>query len=133
MKRVGFNRMVLLFGAFLLAVAIDIVATSAPLALHTMILRGQFRLSMDFLDRARIIVDSLERSEDIRTIRMKNVSIDFQLDRPEIEQLAAALNQSMETSLAAGLRFDLEAWVGCMHSDEWKEKLGGFVRKERKS
>jgi len=96
MKRVGFNRMVLLFGAFLLAVAIDIVATSAPLALHTMILRGQFRLSMDFLDRARIIVDSLERSEDIRTIRMKNVSIDFQLDRPEIEQLAAALNQSME-------------------------------------
>ena len=28
---------------------------------------------------------------------------------------------------------DVEAWVGCMHSDEWKEKLGGFVRKERKS
>ena len=35
--------------------------------------------------------------------------------------------------LTAGLRYDVEAWVGCMHSDEWKEKLGGFVRKERKS
>jgi hypothetical protein len=88
MKRAVFKRMVLFFGAFLLAVAIDIVATSAPLALHTVILRGQFRPSLDFLDGARIIVDSLERSEDIRiTIRMKNVSIDFQLDRPEIEQL----------------------------------------------
>jgi enoyl-CoA hydratase/carnithine racemase len=48
-------------------------------------------------------------------------------------QAKRALNQSMETGLAAGLRYDLEAWVGCMHSDEWKEKLGGFVRKERKS
>ena len=27
----------------------------------------------------------------------------------------------------------VEAWVGCMHSDEWKERLGGFVPKERKS
>ncbi len=48
-------------------------------------------------------------------------------------QAKRALNQSMETGLSAGLRFDVEAWVGCMHSDEWKEKLGGFVRKERKS
>ena len=48
-------------------------------------------------------------------------------------QAKRALNQSMETPLAAGLRFDVEAWVGCMHSDEWKEKLAGFVRKERKS
>ena len=48
-------------------------------------------------------------------------------------QAKRALNQSMETGLTAGLRFDVEAWVGCMHSDEWKEKLGGFVRKERKS
>ena len=96
MNRVVFNRMVLFFGAFLLAVAIDIVVTSAPLALHTMILCGQFRPSLDFLDGGRIIVDSLERSEDIRTIRMKNVSIDFQLDRPEIEQLAAALNRPIE-------------------------------------
>jgi enoyl-CoA hydratase/carnithine racemase len=48
-------------------------------------------------------------------------------------QAKRALNQSMETPLAAGLRYDMEAWVGCMHSDEWKEKLGEFVRKERKS
>lgn len=48
-------------------------------------------------------------------------------------QAKRALNQSMETGLTAGLRYDVEAWVGCMHSDEWKEKLGGFVRKERKS
>jgi hypothetical protein len=79
MNRVVLNRMVLFFGAFLLAVAIDIVATSAPLALHTMILRGQFRPSLDFLDGARIVVDSLERSQDIR-----------------IEQLAAELNEPIE-------------------------------------
>jgi methylglutaconyl-CoA hydratase len=48
-------------------------------------------------------------------------------------QAKRALNQAMETGLTAGLRYDVEAWVGCMHSDEWKEKLGGFVRKERKS
>jgi enoyl-CoA hydratase len=48
-------------------------------------------------------------------------------------QAKRALNQSMEVGLTSGLRFDVEAWVGCMHSDEWKEKLGGFVRKERKS
>jgi methylglutaconyl-CoA hydratase len=48
-------------------------------------------------------------------------------------QAKRALNQSMETGISAGLRFDVEAWVACMHSDEWKEKLGGFVRKERKS
>lgn len=48
-------------------------------------------------------------------------------------QAKRAMNQAMEVGLTAGLRFDVEAWVGCMHSDEWKEKLGGFVRKERKS
>jgi len=48
-------------------------------------------------------------------------------------QSKRALNQSMEVGLTAGLRFDVEAWVGCMHSDEWRDKLGGFVRKERKS
>ena len=48
-------------------------------------------------------------------------------------QAKRALNQSMETGLTAGLRYDVEAWVACMHSDEWKEKLDGFVRKERKS
>lgn len=50
-----------------------------------------------------------------------------------VVQAKRALNQSMEVGLTAGLRFDVEAWVGCMHSNEWKEKLGGFVRKERKS
>ena len=48
-------------------------------------------------------------------------------------QSKSAINQSQETGVTAGLRFDNEAWVGCMHSDEWKEKLGGFVRKERKA
>ena len=48
-------------------------------------------------------------------------------------QAKRAMNQSMETGLTSGLRFDVEAWVGCMHSDEWRERLGGFVRKERKS
>jgi len=48
-------------------------------------------------------------------------------------QAKSALNQSQEIGLTSGLRFDNEAWVGCMHSDEWKEKLGGFVRKERKA
>jgi enoyl-CoA hydratase/carnithine racemase len=50
-----------------------------------------------------------------------------------VVQAKRAMNQSMEVGLTAGLRFDVEAWVGCMHSDEWKERLGGFVRKERKS
>jgi enoyl-CoA hydratase/carnithine racemase len=48
-------------------------------------------------------------------------------------QSKSALNQSQEVGLTAGLRFDNEAWVGCMHSDEWKEKLGGFVKGERKA
>jgi len=48
-------------------------------------------------------------------------------------QAKRAINQSMETGLTAGLRFDNEAWVGCMHSDEWKQKLQGFVDKERKA
>lgn len=50
-----------------------------------------------------------------------------------VMQAKRALNQSMEVGLHAGLRYDVEAWVGCMHSNEWKDKLGGFVRKERKS
>jgi enoyl-CoA hydratase/carnithine racemase len=48
-------------------------------------------------------------------------------------QAKRALSQAMEVGLTAGLRYDVEAWVACMHSDEWKEKLDGFVRKERKS
>lgn len=50
-----------------------------------------------------------------------------------VVQAKRAMNQAMEVGLSAGLRYDVEAWVGCMHSDEWKEKLAGFVRKERKS
>ena len=50
-----------------------------------------------------------------------------------VVQSKRALNQAMEVGLHAGLKYDVEAWVACMHSDEWKEKLGGFVRKERKS
>jgi len=48
-------------------------------------------------------------------------------------QSKSAINQSQEVGLTAGLRFDNEAWVGCMHSDEWKAKLDGFVKKERKA
>jgi enoyl-CoA hydratase len=48
-------------------------------------------------------------------------------------QAKRAMSQAMEVGLTAGLRYDVEAWVGCMHSDEWKDKLAGFVRKERKS
>jgi enoyl-CoA hydratase/carnithine racemase len=48
-------------------------------------------------------------------------------------QAKRAMNQSMETALSQGLRFDDEAWIVCMHSDAWKEKLGEFARKERKS
>jgi enoyl-CoA hydratase/carnithine racemase len=49
-----------------------------------------------------------------------------------VVQSKAAMNQSEEVGLTAGLRFDNQAWVGCMHSDEWKSKLDGFVKKERK-
>ena len=48
-------------------------------------------------------------------------------------QAKRAMNQSMETALSQGLRFDDEAWIACMHSDAWKEKLGEFARTERKS
>ena len=48
-------------------------------------------------------------------------------------QTKRAMNQSMETALLQGLRFDDEAWIACMHSDAWKEKLSEFARKERKS
>jgi len=50
-----------------------------------------------------------------------------------VAQAKRALNHSMEAGLAAGLRFDTEAWVACMHSDEWKQKLEGFARNERKA
>lgn len=50
-----------------------------------------------------------------------------------VVQAKRALNQAMETGLAAGLRYDTEAWLVCMHSDAWKEKLKGFVNDERKA
>jgi len=43
-------------------------------------------------------------------------------------QAKRAINQSLESGLTAGLRYDTEAWIGCMHSDEWKEKLRRFSR-----
>ena len=48
-------------------------------------------------------------------------------------QSKSALNQSQEVGLTAGLKFDNEAWAGCMHSDQWKAKLDGFVKGERKA
>jgi len=50
-----------------------------------------------------------------------------------IAQAKRALNHAMEAGLTAGLRYDTEAWVGCMHSDEWKQKLEAFSRNERKA
>ena len=50
-----------------------------------------------------------------------------------VVQAKRVMNQSMEVALSAGLKFDIEAWITCMHSDEWKAKLEGFVNKERKS
>jgi len=48
-------------------------------------------------------------------------------------QAKRALNQAMETGLAAGLRYDTEAWIACLHSDEWKQKLRGFADGARKT
>lgn len=48
-------------------------------------------------------------------------------------QAKRAINQAMETGLTGGLRYDAEAWIGCMHSDEWRAKLEGFKNKERKA
>lgn len=42
-------------------------------------------------------------------------------------QAKIALNASQETPLAAGLRFENEAWMSCMLSDVWKERLKEFV------
>jgi crotonobetainyl-CoA hydratase len=47
-------------------------------------------------------------------------------------QSKAAINQSEEVGLTAGLRFDNHAWSVCMTSDEWKAKLEGFAKGERK-
>ena len=44
-------------------------------------------------------------------------------------QAKIAVNASQETLLAAGLRFENEAWLSCMLSDAWKSKLKDFVAK----
>jgi enoyl-CoA hydratase/carnithine racemase len=48
-------------------------------------------------------------------------------------QAKRAINHAMETGLTAGLRYDTEAWIGCMHSEEWRAKLEGFNNGERKA
>jgi enoyl-CoA hydratase/carnithine racemase len=48
-------------------------------------------------------------------------------------QSKAAINQSEEVGVTAGLRFDNHAWSVCMTSDEWKAKLEGFAKKEHKA
>ena len=48
-------------------------------------------------------------------------------------QAKRAINHAMEAGLTAGLRYDAEAWVGCMHSNEWRAKLEEFKNKERKA
>lgn len=44
-------------------------------------------------------------------------------------QAKIAINASQETPLTAGLRFENEAWLSCLLSDVWKDKLKEFVSK----
>lgn len=44
-----------------------------------------------------------------------------------VVQSKIAINASQETPLSAGLRFENEAWLSCMLSDIWKDKLKDFV------
>jgi methylglutaconyl-CoA hydratase len=44
-------------------------------------------------------------------------------------QAKLALNASQETLLTAGLQFENEAWLSCLHSDTWKERLERFADK----
>ncbi len=48
-------------------------------------------------------------------------------------QSKAAINQSEEVGVTAGLRFDNHAWSVCMTSDEWKAKLESFAKGEHKA
>ena len=48
-------------------------------------------------------------------------------------QSKAAINQSEETGMTAGLRFDNHAWSVCMTSDEWKAKLESFSKGEHRA
>jgi len=48
-------------------------------------------------------------------------------------QSKAAINQSEEVGVTAGLRFDNHAWSVCMTSDEWKAKLESFSKGEHRA
>jgi enoyl-CoA hydratase/carnithine racemase len=48
-------------------------------------------------------------------------------------QAKRAINHAMEAGLSAGLRYDTEAWIACMHSEEWRTKLEEFKNKGRKA
>jgi enoyl-CoA hydratase len=72
--------------------------------------------------QARVVEEALEMARRIAAFPPTGVA-----------QAKRALNHAMDAGLAAGLRFDTEAWVACMHSDEWKQKLEGFARNERKA
>ena len=72
--------------------------------------------------QARVVEEAMEMARRIASYPSTGVV-----------QAKRALNHSMEAGLTAGLRFDTEAWVACMHSDEWKQKLEGFARNERKA
>ncbi len=41
-------------------------------------------------------------------------------------QAKVALNASQETMLSGGVQAENEAWLACMLSDTWKEKLERF-------
>jgi enoyl-CoA hydratase/carnithine racemase len=48
--------------------------------------------------------------------------------RMSVVQAKIALNASQETTLAAGLQFENEAWLSCMLSEEWRGKIARFTK-----
>ena len=48
--------------------------------------------------------------------------------RMSVVQAKIALNASQETTLAAGLQFENEAWLSCMLSEAWRSKIEKFTR-----
>ena len=48
--------------------------------------------------------------------------------RMSVVQAKIALNASQETTLAAGLQFENEAWLSCMLSEAWRSKISRFTR-----
>ena len=48
--------------------------------------------------------------------------------RMSVVQAKIAINASQETTLAAGLQFENEAWLSCMLSDAWRSKIGRFTK-----